>query len=234
MFQRPHQPSERAISKPYRFVSWPLGLDVAALVAELHEQPQEWLESQWKWHIETRFSVLRAGVRKAYPGSELTHGHSIDQPNLEQLPRLRQALDSAFPVRPAVAWLGRIPSGGRIFSHIDDTHHWDEHHRVHVPLITNPQARLCVAEHFLFLRPGRLWLLNNSVQHGVINRGPERLHLCLDLPHFEGFAAWLSQGTAEPGERDEQALAELNQNPMSSPFITDAIETERLARLRAQ
>lgn len=217
-------------------MSWPLptAFPLAPIISELGSQPQEWLDSQWKWHIETRFSVLRAGKRKAYPGSELTHGHSIDQPNLERLPRLRQLLDHAFPVRPTLAWLGRIPSGGRIFSHVDDTHHWDEHHRVHVPLITNPEARLCVDEHFLFLRPRRIWLLNNSVQHGVINRGPERVHLCLDLPHFRGFAAWLARGQVEHGERDDAALRELNRDPMSSPFVSDAIEPARLTRLRAQ
>ncbi len=69
--------------------------------------------------------------------------------------------------------------------HVDDTHHWDEHHRLHVPLITHHEARVCVAEHFLHLSPHKVWLLNNSVPHGVLNRGPERLHLCLDLPHFD-------------------------------------------------
>lgn len=236
MFQRPHQPSERALSKAYRFVWWPLpaAFDLTALVAELENEPQEWLESQWKWHIETNFSLLRAGVRQAYPGSELTHGHSIDQPNLARLPRLHHLLDAAFPVRPTVAWLGRIPSGGRIFMHVDDTHHWDEHHRLHVPLITHHEARVCVAEHFLHLSPHKVWLLNNSVPHGVLNRGPERLHLCLDLPHFDGFDAWLSQGNAARGEQDEPALAELNQNPMSSPFLSSVLEPGRLARLRAQ
>ncbi len=234
MFQRPHRPSERAIEKPYRFVSWPLALPLAPLLAELAEQSQTWLDSQWKWHIETRFSLLRAGERNGYPGRELTQGHSVDQPNLKRLPKLRQLLDTAFPVRPTVAWLGRIPRGGRIFLHVDDTSHWDEHHRLHVPLITNEQARLCVAEHFLHLRPQRMWLLNNSVPHGVINGGPERVHLCLDLPNFPGFSGWLAQGVPETGARDEAAFAELSRDPMTSPAMAGAIEPARMKRLRAQ
>ena len=234
MFQRPHQRSQRALDKPYRFAWWPLAVELAPLVDEVREQQPEWLESQWKWHVESRFSLLRAGLRKDYPGSELTNGHSVNQPNLERLPRLLRFLDTAFPIKPTLAWLGRLPEGGRIYTHVDNTQHWDEHHRLHVPLITNQDARLCVAGRFLFLQPNRIWLLNNSLPHGALNRGPERLHLVLDLPHFSGFDAWLSQSTQESGEPDAEALAELAQNPLDSPALSSALESARLQRFLAQ
>jgi len=234
VFQRPHQRSQRALEKQYRFAWWPLHSDLAPLVEELLKSGPEWLESQWKWHVESRFSLLRAGQRSSYPGSELTNGHSINQPSLLRLPRLLHFLDTAFPVKPTLAWLGRLPEGARIFTHIDNTEHWDEHHRLHVPLITNPEARLCVAGRFLFLRPGRLWLLNNSIPHGALNRGPERLHLVLDLPHFAGFDAWLAEGTLESGDADAAALAELEQNPLDSPATLASFDSARLARLLGQ
>lgn len=234
MFQRPHQRSERALEKPYRFAWWPLALELTPLVDEIRAQQPEWLESQWKWHVESRFSLLRAGHRAGYPGSELTNGHSVNQPNLNRMPRLLRFLDSAFPTKPTLAWLGRIPEGGRIFTHVDNTQHWDEHHRVHVPLITNPGARLCVDGAFLFLQPNRIWLLNNSVPHGAMNRGPERLHLVLDLPHFAGFNAWLAQGTLESGAPDATALAELEQNPLHSAAASSELDSARLARFLAQ
>ena len=234
MFQRPHQRSPRALDKSYQFAWWPLGFDVAPLVDEIARHGPDWLESQWKWHVESRFSLLRAGQRSGYPGSELTNGHSINQPTLERLPTLCHFLDTAFPVKPTLAWLGRLPEGARIFTHIDNTVHWDEHHRVHVPLVTNPQARLCVAGRFLFLQPGRIWLLNNSLPHGALNRGPERLHLVLDLPHFNGFDAWLANGHLESGETDAAALAELDQNPLESPAVSSALDSARLGRLLTQ
>ena len=236
MFQRPHQRSPRALEKPYRFAWWPLPLelDLTPLIDEIVQTGPEWLESQWKWHVESRFSLLRAGQREGYPGSELTNGHSIDQPSLLLLPRLAQFLDTAFPVKPTLAWLGRLPEGARIFTHVDNTEHWDEHHRVHVPLITNQQARLCVAGRFLFLQPGRLWLLNNSLPHGALNRGPERLHLVLDLPHFAGFDAWLAQGQLESGDKDATALAELDQDPLDSSATLDSLDSARLGRLLSQ
>lgn len=234
VFQRPHQRSPGALDKAYRFAWWPLAVELGKVVEELSQQRLEWLESQWKWHVESRFSLLRAGERAGYPGSELTNGHSIDQPNLACLPRLCRFLDTAFPVQPTLAWLGRIPEGGRIFTHVDNTEHWDRHHRVHVPLITNPQARLCVARRFLFLQPNRIWLLNNSLPHGALNRGPERLHLVLDLPHFAGFDAWLSNATLESGETDAAALAELDQNPLDSPAALSSLDSTRLSRLLSQ
>ncbi|MEI9949946.1 MAG: aspartyl/asparaginyl beta-hydroxylase domain-containing protein [Pseudomonadota bacterium] len=234
MFQRPHQRSQHALDKAYRFAWWPLGLDLAPLIDEIREQRPEWLESQWKWHVESRFALLRAGQRAGYPGSELTNGHSANQPNLERLPRLCHFLDTAFPSKPTLAWLGRIPEGGRIFTHVDNTQHWDEHHRVHVPLITNQQARLCVAGRFLFLQPNRIWLLNNSLPHGALNRGPERLHLVLDLPHFAGFDAWLAKAKRESGETDAAALAELEQNPLHSSAVSSSFDSARLARFLSQ
>jgi len=234
VFQRPHQRSERALDKAYRFAWWPLSIDLAPLVEEIRTQQPEWLESQWKWHVESRFALLRAGKRSGYPGSELTNGHSVDQPNLSRLPRLLHFLDTAFPVTPALAWLGRIPEGGRIYTHIDNTQHWDEHHRVHVPLITTPQARLCVEGRFQFLAPNRLWLLNNSLPHGASNRGPERLHLVLDLPHFEGFDSWLARATHEAGEVDAAALAELERNPLDSPAAASPFDSARRARFLVQ
>ena len=234
MFQRPHQRSPGALDKAYQFAWWPLGFDVAPLVEEIALQRLEWLESQWKWHVEAHFSLLRAGQRSGYPGSELTNGHSINQPNLERLPHLCQFLDSAFPVKPTLAWLGLLPEGSRIFTHVDNTEHWDRHHRIHIPLITNPEARLCVARRFLFLQPNRMWLLNNSLPHGALNRGPERLHLVLDLPHFAGFDAWLAEGNLESGETDAAALAELEQNPLDSAAASSSLDSTRLARLLSQ
>src|SRR6478736_6646622 len=68
-----------AVEKPYRFAWWPLEFELAPLIEEITTQQPEWLESQWKWHVESRFALLRTGQRASYPGSELTNGHSINQ-----------------------------------------------------------------------------------------------------------------------------------------------------------
>jgi hypothetical protein len=238
VFQRPHQRSEHAVPKPYRFVANALPIavaqDWAGLAEEIGAQRPEWIESQWKWHVESRFCILRAGERASYAGSELTRGHSVDQPNLARLPRLRAFLDSAFPVTPRLAWLGWLPRGARIFLHIDNTRHWDEHHRVHVPLITNPNARLCVAGGFLHLSPGYAWVVNNSVPHGALNRGADRLHLVVDLAPSPLVDAWIAGGTHEDGAPDSHALAELSQDPLDAPAAQSGVDSARFARMLLQ
>ena len=207
---------------------------MSALADEIESGGLEWLDSQWKWHIETRFCLLRAGQRRSYPGSELVNGHSIDQVNLERLPHTRAFVDTAFPERPSVVWLGRMPAGARIFLHIDNTQHWDEHHRVHVPLTTNPAARLCVDGFFLHLEPGFSWVINNSVPHGGLNRGPDRLHLIVDLPGSEACDRWLAGASACDGERDPAALAELESDPLNALGGELSSDSARLARMRLQ
>ncbi|ACY14960.1 aspartyl/asparaginyl beta-hydroxylase domain-containing protein [Haliangium ochraceum] len=214
MFQRPTPRSPDAIAKRYRFLQLPGAHDIAALREELAAATIPWTGSQWKWHMETRFCILRAGSDDPYPGGAMVSGAGIDQPVLQRLPLLRAFLDSAFPVPARLAWLGLSPPGARIFLHRDNTHHWDEHHRVHVPIETTPDARLCVAGRFVHMPAGTVWAFNNSRPHGAINRGPARIHLMLDLPPGPELDALFAAGQAVEGEPDPAAWDELSQNPL--------------------
>ncbi|MDI3290089.1 aspartyl/asparaginyl beta-hydroxylase domain-containing protein [Polyangium sp. 15x6] len=224
MYQRRHVPSPRALSKAYRFLRLPLAIDVASIVAEIEATDITWLPSQWKWHLGTSFCILRGGQERGWPGSRLTSGGGIDAPALEALPRLRELLDTAFPARPVSAWLGLSPPDSRIHLHVDNTPHWDEHHRFHVPLITTPAARLCVAGRFLHLPAGTAWAFNNSVPHGAENLGPPRIHLMVDLPPAPAVEALVAAGTPEEGAKDPEAIARLSRDPMES--IPEAMKSD--------
>lgn len=225
MYQRRHQRSQNALPKGYRFVRLPLEIRPEPLAEELLAASVTWLPSQWKWHIGTSFCILRGGHERSAPGSSLTSGAGIDAPVLDRLPRIRAFLDSAFPVPGVLAWIGLSPPSSRIFLHVDNTAHWDEHHRVHVPLVTTPDARLCVAGRFLHMPLGSAWVLNNSLPHGALNLGPERLHLMVDLPSTPEVEALIAAGTPHEGEADPEALALLTEDPMSA--LTDAERRDR-------
>src|SRR5690606_27517570 len=147
-------------------------------------------------------------------GGALVSGAGVDQPVLARLPRLSAFLDAALPAPARMAWLGLSPPGARIFLHRDNTHHWDEHHRVHVPLQTTPPARLCVAGRFVHMPAGTAWAFNNSLSHGAINHGPDRIHLMLDLPPTPEVQALFDAGQRVQGERVPEALSELAKDPM--------------------
>jgi kumamolisin len=234
MHQRAHQRSEHALSKDYGFVRQALRFDPSAIAAEIQAAELQWIASQWKWHAETRFCVLRGGSQQGYEGSELTSGHSTDHPNLAALGGLRALLDDAFPARVTLAWLGWLPENGKIHLHVDNTRHWDEHHRVHVPLVTNPAARLCVGSRFLHLQLGSAWIVNNSLAHGAVNLGPDRLHLMLDLPGSEAVERWIAEGSSESGEEDTAALAMLARDPLLGLSPEMLRDRERLARMLQQ
>lgn len=215
MYQRPHPRSPAALDKPYTFLDTGVRVDVAPLLAELAGVALPYLDSLWKWHRGTRFAVLRGGPPGPLPGDELTTGHGLDAPILAALPRLRAVLDGALGFRAPLAWIGLSPPDSAIRLHVDNTAHWDEHHRLHLPLVTDPRARLCVIRRFHHLPTGHLFAFNNSRPHGAINDGPARLHLVLDVPRGPAIDALLAAGTRVDGELDERALARLSEDPLA-------------------
>ena len=234
MYQRSHTPSPRALTKPYRFLRLPLDLDIAPLVRELSTVDLPWASSLWKWHRGTDFCVLRAGPEGPRPGDSMLTGAGIDAPIVARLPAHRALLDDAFPARARLAWIGRSPPGATIRLHIDNTSHWDEHHRVHVPLITTPDARLCVEGRFLHMPAGSCWLFNNSVPHGALNDGPTRLHLILDLPSTPEVQALLARGVEHPGALDPAALARLARDPLHDLTPAELADAGLMYRFRNQ
>ncbi len=241
MYQRPHEKSPDAVRKPGTFARLPGSFDPAPLVAELRRvapwdrRRPPWLPSQWKWHLRTWFLVLRGGKPTSVPGGELTGGGGIDAPVLGDLPLIKDALDGLFPVPAATAWIGLSPGGARVFTHVDNTQHWDEHHRVHLPLLTQPKARLCVRDRFLHFPAGTLWAINNSVPHGAHNGGTsDRLHLMVDLPSTPAVEAWLAEGEPRAGHRDDDALRALSQDPFVALTPAERADRGLMARLGRQ
>lgn len=234
MYQRPRPLSARAIAKPYRFLRLPAVVAAGELLDEVRAVVPEFVCSEWKWHVETRFCVLRGGRDTFYPGSGLVHGQGIDTAVLQRLPRVRAFLNEGLPGRATRAWLGLSPPGARIFLHTDNTPHWDEHHRVHVPLETHAGARLCCDGHFAHLAAGSAWLFNNSLPHGMINRGPQRLHLILDLPPSPALERWIERAEVVPGEPDPEEYAELGRDPLESLTSDDRENPDRMRRFLEQ
>lgn len=240
MFQRPYDKSPDPVAKPRRFARLPGAFDPAPLLAEVAavapwtERAPPWLSSQWKWHLRTYFLVLRGGPPTGHPGGRLTSGGGVDAPPLARMPAMRAALDTLLPAPAVLAWIGLSPPGARIFTHVDNTRHWDEHHRVHLPLATTPAARLCVAGRFAHFPAGTLWSFDNSAPHGAINTGPDRLHLVVDLPPTPAVEAWLARGEAVVGEADPEALAALSADPFEALTEAERADAALMARLRQQ
>lgn len=184
--------------KPYRFIRLPERIDPAVLDEELTHVP--WQSCDWDSHYQTQVCVLRGGTEG------LEEGHGQDQPILSLLPGITRILDTFFPVPPQVAWLGRHPPGARIFLHSDARAFWKDHHRIHIPLVTNEGAELCTDGNFLHLPAGSVWAFNNTRVHGCVNEGAARIHLMVDLPMSPAVQTWLATGSPVAGRSDPGRL----------------------------
>ena len=234
LYQRCREQSAQAIPKSYHFVRLTTSVNPLPLVKELEAVALSWLPSQWKWHIGTFFCILRGGPGGRHPGSALTSGTDTDATVLDRLPLMRVFLNETFPAPARMAWLGLSPPDTCIHLHVDNTNHWDEHHRVHVPLVTDGRARLCVAGGFQHLPAGTAWVINNSQPHGALNLGPGRLHLVLDLPPTSEVEALIAAGTHLDGVPDEEALARLSRDPFESLTADERADPYLMERLRLQ
>jgi kumamolisin len=149
------------------------------------------------------------------------------------MPAIRDCLDTAFPVPAALAWLGLSPPGARILIHVDNTAHWDRHHRVHVPLQTSPEARICVSGRTVHMPAGSVWMFNNSRPHGALHDGPaERIHLIADLPDTAAVRDWLATGERIEGDADARVVEALSSDPMTR--AAEDADAALLARFEAQ
>lgn len=96
--------------------------------------------------------------------------------------------DPAFPK----AMLARLEAGQHIDLHRDGAGSNLRTHKIHVPLITNPDAFFLCGPNRHHLGYGHAWEVNNIAPHGAVNEGgADRIHFI-----FEVFDRAASESTA--------------------------------------
>lgn len=77
--------------------------------------------------------------------------------------------------------LAKLPGGTFIPPHVDGQAHVSIPHKIHVPLVTNPQTFFFVDEQRFHLAEGHAYEVNNATRHSVVNGGSEdRIHLIFE------------------------------------------------------
>lgn len=80
------------------------------------------------------------------------------------------------------AMLARLEAGQGIDLHSDGAGSNLRTHKIHVPLITNPDALYLFGDQGFHLAEGRAWEVNNIVPHGGVNAGDaDRIHLIFEV-----------------------------------------------------
>lgn len=130
-------------------------------------------------HIVFRFIEENRYHRDFYSNPNWTIWQSRLLPLLEQASR---SYDFKEPVYPKVM-LARLAAGAIIDRHTDGNAGSHPHtHKIHIPIITNEQARMFIRDRYFHLKEGCAYEVNNLVPHTVENFGAtDRIHLIFEV-----------------------------------------------------
>lgn len=79
------------------------------------------------------------------------------------------------------AMVARLPPSGTIEPHVDGHPSFASAHRIHVPLLTNPEVDFHVGGRRIAMEVGKAYEINNQLVHRVHNGGGrERIHFIFD------------------------------------------------------
>jgi hypothetical protein len=78
------------------------------------------------------------------------------------------------------AMAAKLLAGGRIVLHKDAHPSFGLSHRIHVPLVTNPDVDFVIRGKSNYLEEGVAYEVSNLDYHAVTNRGADRIHFIFD------------------------------------------------------
>ena len=183
--------SEKLLRREKHFLQLHSDFDVTSILEKTGEIPAE------KWTESGREKLF--AVHKDTQSIQLVHFEDFQfaKPEYQELyPEFEGALqpvvdyiaeyyrDNGFVVRIILA---KLLAGGSIPKHTDAGYSLLACHRVHIPLISSSDVVFSVGGEEINMRVGEFWEINNSVTHGVENKGGEdRIHLIVDwMPNRE-------------------------------------------------
>ena len=120
--------------------------------------------------------------------------------DFEEYPRWDEWKDSLLPLMEQAAqrlgyknyrfpraMLARLPAGGEISPHVDlNASHYI--HKIHVPLITNPETEFHVGNQARNLTVGEITEVNNKRMHAVYNKGQQdRVHFIFECYNADDY-----------------------------------------------
>lgn len=195
------------------FLKLPVEIDLDGLLADFATlQPSAWTAAPWAVHSATNHVLLRGGTTGGQ--RDFAADNPVDGPLLAQLPHFAALLSPEGPFGEVrYAFLFALKAGGSALPHTDKEPVWRELFRIHVPLVTNEKAKLLVEGQAKHIPAGEVWTFDNQERHAVVNPGPKRTHLIIDVAPGPKLEALLESAQYDPGQPEQQmwnALVHLN------------------------
>lgn len=185
----------------------PFGVDVPRLQAEVEAIPSKcWDQQRAPVHRHTRSVFL-----KGYPPL-LGKPDDPEQPILGQCPYIRELIYGVLPGAVGKCLLALLQPGSVVYPHTDTANeYFIRSYRVHIPVSTNPLAKVFCNGRFFHMAAGEIWLLNNLAPHAVINEHPglHRIHLIFDVFPEQEAIDMVDRLPEMEGEADEKMFDKL-------------------------
>lgn len=147
--------------------------------------PQAWLEDDtrqksFEQHKQTQSLVMLFSNTWPDPVVEQKPGWAIMSDAANAV--IDRIIADHYPPGGRVirAVAAKLMSGGRIALHKDAHPSFAASHRIHVPIVTNPDVDFVIRGVSHHLEEGMAYEVSNLDYHAVTNRGPDRIHFIFD------------------------------------------------------
>jgi quercetin dioxygenase-like cupin family protein len=227
------------------FIRLPWRFEAARMAEEIRCLP----ESAWMPHPDgTPGNTAVALISRGGGDNDQFRGAMQPTRHLLQCEYLQQVIASFGEVFGR-SRLMRLAPGAEVVPHVDFHHHWHNHLRVHIPVITNPQVLFYCGERHVNMQAGECWIFDSWRRHRVVNGGSEaRVHLVIDTAGSARF--WDTADRAReaaaagaplvatpveyrPGVRAEITTERYNLQPVMSPGEIDGLTEDLIAEMES-
>ncbi|MBL6894607.1 MAG: aspartyl/asparaginyl beta-hydroxylase domain-containing protein [Porticoccaceae bacterium] len=154
-----------------------LGIDDQAWFENNHRQ------TEYDVHAQTQSLMMLFVDTEVWPSVKVTREAAWDELSEVAMPLMDSILEKFYPPGGKVirAMAAKLLSGGVIKPHTDKHQSFHVGHRIHIPITANPRVRFMIDGRPHKFQVGRVYELNNQIQHSVINKGTDdRINFIFD------------------------------------------------------
>jgi len=209
-------------------------VDVAQLRSEFLSIPKSyWASSYWGGvHCSVGMLLLRGGNRGVQ--DDFYCKEVEDHDVLEHLPYMRSLLGDSGPFGRAVyAFIFRMQPKGVTLAHCDTIERWFDMYRIHIPIITNPEAHFIAEGRSIHFEQGYGWSFDNQSRHGVVNGDSERVHLIMDVDFNDRLKQQIDLAKILKGTANDAHNAKIESKERQKPsYFGDEVVRQGIQRLR--
>ncbi len=218
------------------FLRFDTPVDLQRLTDEYRSIPKNAWQASYCGHIHCSVGMMLLRGGESGTEEDFFSDSVADNPLLEQLPYIKSFLGPDGPFGEAnYAFIFRMEPNGLTQAHRDMIEKWKDMFRIHLPIESNPRARLIsdgFAQHF---SPGHAWSFDNQSWHGVVNGATERIHFILDVKFNDTLARQLDRASFVQGEKRDDLVRKIEAGKkMRDSYPGDQFMGNAVRHLRTQ